>query len=77
MDFQKFPAMGNHGLEGSNYTTFISSPSTASAFVKHLRTLSNVTAIYTGRRGREYQVNWDGGFVDVASWKAAHYSSSK
>ena len=64
-----FPPVGPAGINGSNSTVFVASPKTAQDFVSYLKS-SGVKQIYTGKRGKEYLVGWDGKYIDVAAWKA-------
>ena len=64
----EFKPVGAYGINGSYSTVFVASPLTALAFVKHLQSLG-IKRIYTGKRGKEFLIGWDGKFVDVAEWK--------
>lgn len=71
----EFPPAGPYGIEGSNTTTFVASPDTAANFVRYLRS-QKVKEIFTGKRGKEYLIGWNGKHIDVAAWKAAGRKSS-
>lgn len=74
-DMLDFPTTGPHGINGTYNTIFVASPKTAMDFVSYLRSCA-VKQIYTGRRGKEYMVGWDGKYVDVDEWKKNKRTSS-